>query len=117
MGKRPEHNHDPEQGETAGRPPASDPHSALNTPVSEIEKDAEWQRLGRRESTADITGMGRPQTSDTRGSDGDPVLDEADDHEERNPAQSTPRGVVDAEAEAIHRVEESTGVPLDGDSI
>jgi hypothetical protein len=116
MPDHPQYNHDPERGETHGKPEEQDPHSPLNTPVSEIEKDAEWQRLGRRESTSDVTGMGRPQTSDTRGTDGDPVLAEDDDHEERNPAQSTPRGVVDAEAEAVHRVEEDTGVPLGDDN-
>jgi hypothetical protein len=117
MSDRPRYEHDPERGETHGQPEDVDPHSALNTPVSEIEKDAEWERIGRRESVADVTGMGRPQTSTTRGSDGDPVLSEADDHEERNPAQSTPRGVVDAEADAIHRVEEHTGVPLSDDAL
>ena len=96
--------------------PVKDPHDALNTPVSEIESDAEWQRLGRRESVSDVTGMGRAQTSDTRGSDGDPVLRESDDErEERNPAQSTPFGELDAEADALHRVEEHTGVPLTED--
>jgi hypothetical protein len=96
--------------------PIDDPHHALNTPVSEIESDAEWQRLGRRESVSDVTGMGRAQTSDTRGSDGDPVLRESDDErEERNPGQSTPFGEADAEADALHRVEEHTGVPLTED--
>lgn len=115
MSDRPQYNHDPEQGETHGRPETPDPHSALNTPVSEIEKDAEWESPIRRESTSDVTGMGRPQTSDTRGTDGDPVLPEYEDHEERNPAQSTPRGVTDAEGDALRRVEESTGVPLTDD--
>jgi hypothetical protein len=94
--------------------PDQDPHAPLNTPVSEIEREAEWQNVGRA-STADVTGMGRPQTSDTRGTDGDPVLPEAQDHEERNPAQSTPYGVTDAERDALERVEEHTGVPLTDD--
>jgi hypothetical protein len=107
------YNHNPALGETHGPDGETDPHDALNTPVSEIERDAEWQRLGRRDSVADVTGMGRAQTSTTRGLDGDPELRESDDDREaRNPAQSTPRGVVDAEAEAMRRVEEETGVPL-----
>ena len=56
--------------------------------------------------------MGRPETSDTRGSDGDPVLRDNGDREVHNPAQMTPRGVVDAEEEAMRRAEERTGVPL-----
>jgi hypothetical protein len=90
-----------------------DPHHALNTPVSEEEHAAESERIGRRVSVSDVTGMGRAQTSDTRGQDGDPVLRESDDaREERNPAQSTPFGEVDAEQDALLRVEEETGVPL-----
>jgi hypothetical protein len=112
----PRYNHDPAAGETHAPDPDRDPHDALNTPVSEIEADAEWQRLGRRDSVADVTGMGRPQTSDTRGSDGDPVLRESDDdREERNPGQTTPFGETDAEQDALRRVEEDTGVPLTED--
>jgi hypothetical protein len=111
------YNHDPDLGET--HPPATDidPHDALNTPVSEIESDAEWQRIGRRDSVADVRGMGRAQTSTTRGVEGgDPELRESDDEREaRNPAQSTPRGIVDAEQEAMRRVEDETGVPLTDD--
>jgi hypothetical protein len=80
--------------------------------VSEIEADAELERLGHHEPVADVTGMGRPQTSDTRNTDGDPVLSESDDRETRNAAQSTPRGVADAEEEAMRRAQEHTGVPL-----
>jgi hypothetical protein len=110
------YDHDPARGETHPPDADQDPHDALNTPVSEIESEAEWQRLGRRESVADITGMGRAQTSTTRGQDGDPVLREQDEEREtRNPGQSTPRGVVDAEGEAMRRVEEHTGVPLTDD--
>jgi hypothetical protein len=110
---KPRYNHDPEVGETHAPDPDADPHAALNTPVSEIESDAEWQRLGRRESTSDVTGMGRAQTSDTRGTDGDPVLRESDDDREaRNPGQSTPFGETDAEEDALLRVEDHTGVPL-----
>jgi hypothetical protein len=95
----------------------ADPHASLNTPVSEIEADAELERLGRHEPVVDVTGMGRPQSSDTRDTDGDPVLSEADDERgARNPAQSTPRGVVDAEEEAMRRVQEDTGVPLVDDA-
>jgi hypothetical protein len=113
---RPRYHHDPDGGETHPPDPEKDPHDALNTPVSEVEGDAEWQRIGRRDSVSDVTGMGRAQTSDTRGSDGDPVLRESDDErEERNPGQSTPFGEVDAEADALHRVEEHTGVPLTED--
>jgi hypothetical protein len=109
------YNHDPAAGETRAPDAAADPHAALNTPVSEIEGD-EWQRVGRRESVSDVTGMGRPQTSDTRGSDGDPVLRESDDEREaRNPGQSTPFGELDPEEDALHRVEEHTGVPLSDD--
>jgi hypothetical protein len=112
----PRYNHDPAAGETHPPDPDRDPHDALNTPVSEIESEAEWQRLGRRVSDVDVTGMGRPQTSTSRGQDGDPVLSEQDDEREaRNPGQSTPRGIVDAEEDAMHRVEEHTGVPLTDD--
>jgi hypothetical protein len=105
--------HDPEGGETHGRGDR-DPHDALNTPVSEIEKDAERERIGQRGPEVDVAGMGRAQGADTRGTDGDPVLSRTDDErEERNPAQSTPRGVVDAERDAVRRVEEDTGVPLE----
>jgi hypothetical protein len=110
------YNHDPAAGETHPPDPDADPHAALNTPVSEIEGDAGWQRVGRRESVSDVTGMGRPQTSDTRGSEGDPVLRASDDEREaRNPAQSTPFGERDPEEDALHRVEEHTGVPLSDD--
>jgi hypothetical protein len=109
--ERHQHDHDPPAGERR-----DDPHAALNTPVSEIESEAEWQTLGRRESVADVTGMGRAQTSTTRGLDGDPVLRESDDEREsRNPNQSTPRGVLDGEEDAMRRVEEHTGVPLTDD--
>jgi hypothetical protein len=109
----PRYNHAPDAGETHPPTADADPHASLNTPVSEIEEDAEWQRLGRRDSVADVTGMGRAQTSDTRGSDGDPVLSESDDEREaRNPGQSTPFGELDAEQDALQRVEEHTGVPL-----
>jgi hypothetical protein len=111
----PRYYHDPAAGETHAPDADADPHAALNTPVSEIEGD-EWQRVGRRESVSDVTGMGRPQTSDTRGSDGDPVLRESDDEREaRNPGQSTPFGELDPEEDALHRVEEHTGVPLSDD--
>jgi hypothetical protein len=120
--KRPQYHHDASRGETryppqagsqhSGRPGHDEPHSALNQPVDEIEADDEWQRAGRRDSAADPTGMGRPQTSDTRGSEGDPVMRDNGERELHNPAQMTPRGVVDAEEEAIRRAEERTGVPL-----
>jgi hypothetical protein len=122
--ERPQYHHDARRGETryppqtgaqyAGRPGHDEPHSSLNVPVTEIEADAELERIGRRDSVADITGMGRPETSDTRGSDGDPVLRESDDREAHNPAQMTPRGVADAEEEAMRRAEQRTGVPLTG---
>ena len=120
--ERPQYHHDPQHGETryppqsgsqhSGRPGHDDPHSALNQPVDEIEADAEWQRIGRLQSVSDPTGMGRPETSDTRGTDGDPVMRGNGDREAHNPAQMTPRGVLDAEEEAIRRAEERTGVPL-----
>jgi hypothetical protein len=92
-----------------------DPHADLNTPVSEIEAEAA-ENVGHRGSVVDVAGMGRAQTADGRRGPGDPELSETDDaREARNPAQSTPRGVVDAEAEAMHRVEEDTGVPLTDD--
>lgn len=125
MSDRPQYHHDPDHGETryppesgsqhSGRDGHSEPHSALNTPVSEIEDDDEVQRAGHRDSVADVTGMGRPETSDTRGSDGDPVMRGGDDREARNPAQTTPRGVLDAEKEAMQRAQERTGVPLTDD--
>jgi hypothetical protein len=120
--ERPQYHHDARRGETryppqsgpqhSGRPGHDEPHSALNQPDAEIEGDAELQRVGRRNSVADTTGMGRPQTSDTRGTEGDPVLREGGDREAHNPAQMTPRGVLDAEEEAMRRAEERTGVPL-----
>jgi hypothetical protein len=94
------------------RPGQRDPHSPLNTPVSEIEAQDAVERLGRRDSVRDVTGMGRPQTSDTRGSEGDPVMRDDEDRETHNPAQTTPRGVLDAEQEAMLRAEQRTGVPL-----
>jgi hypothetical protein len=124
--QRPQYHHDPRRGETryppesgpqhSGKPGHSDPHSALNTPVSDIDAQDEIDRAGRRESVADVTGMGRPETGDTRGTDGDPVMRGDDDREARNPAQTTPRGVVDAEQEAMRRAEERTGVPLADDA-
>jgi hypothetical protein len=113
------YNHNPNLGETHPPEADADPHDALNTPVSEIESELEYQRLGRRDSVADVRGMGRPQTSDTRGVEGgDPELRESDDQREaRNPGQSTPRGIVDAEEEAMRRVEEETGVPLTDDEL
>jgi hypothetical protein len=119
---RPQYHHDPQHGETryppqsgpqhSGRPGHDDPHSVLNTPVSEIEAEAEVERLGHRDPISDVTGMGRAQTSDTRGTDGDPVMRGSGDRETHNPAQTTPRGVQDAEEDAMRRVQEHTGVPL-----
>jgi hypothetical protein len=124
-GERQHYHHDARRGQTryppesgsqhSGRPGHGDPHSALNEPVAEIEADAEWQRIGRRDSVADPTGMGRPETSDTRGTQGDPVMRGSGDREAHNPAQMTPRGVVDAEEEAMRRAQERTGVPLTDD--
>jgi hypothetical protein len=124
-GERQHYHHDARRGQTryppesgsqhSGRPGHRDPHSALNEPVAEIEADAEWQRIGRRDSVADTTGMGRPETSDTRGTQGDPVMRGSGDREAHNPAQMTPRGVVDAEEEAMRRAQERTGVPLTDD--
>jgi len=123
--ERPKYHHDARRGETryppqsgsqySGRPGHDDPHSVLNRPVAEIEADAELQRLGRRDSVADTTGMGRPESSDTRGTPGDPVPRTTGDREAQNPAQMTPRGVLDAEEEAMRRAEERTGVPLTED--
>jgi hypothetical protein len=108
----PRYNHDPDAGETHPPDRNADPHAALNTPVSEIEQE-DWERLGRHERVADVTGMGRPQTSDTRGTEGDPVLRESDDEREaRNPGQSTPFGEADPEEDVLQRVEEHTGVHL-----
>jgi hypothetical protein len=107
--------HDPAAGETHGRGDG-DPHERLNTPVSEVEEQAEWDRIGQRGPEVDVAGMGRPQTSDTRGTDGDPELSrDQDERETRNPGQSTPFGETDAEGEAMRRVEEETGVPLTDD--
>jgi hypothetical protein len=123
--ERSQYHHDARRGATRyppqpgaqqpGRPGRDEPHSRLNQSVADVEAEAEFQRLGRRDSVADTTGMGRPQTSDTRGTHGDPVLREDGDRETHNPAQMTPRGVLDAEEEAMRRAEERTGVPLTGD--
>jgi hypothetical protein len=120
--ERPQYHHDARRGETryppdsgsqhSGRPGHSEPHSALNEPVADIEAEAETQSIGRRDSVADPTGMGRPETSDTRGTEGDPVMRGSGDRETHNPAQMTPRGVIDAEEEAMRRAEERTGVSL-----
>jgi hypothetical protein len=94
--ERPQYHHDARRGETRYPPQSGSQHSG-------------------RDSVADPTGMGRPQTSDTRGSDGDPVMRDNGEREAHNPAQMTPRGVTDAEQEAMRRAEERTGVPLTAD--
>jgi hypothetical protein len=120
--ERPQYHHDAHRGETryppesgsqhSGRPGHRDPHSSLNEPVADIEADAESHRGTRRDSVADTTGMGRPQSADTRGTEGDPVMRESGDREVHNPAQMTPRGITDAEEEAMRRAQDRTGVPL-----
>jgi hypothetical protein len=114
MTERPRYHHDAEHGET--RPPRDDrpdPHASLNERVVDVEREGEIDRLAQHGTNADVAGMGRAETSD-RGGEGDPELPRGSrgDREERNPAQSTPHGVVDAEREVLRAVEEHTGVPL-----
>lgn len=121
---RPQYHHDARRGETRYPPESgseyggvrdeADPHSRLNTPVSEVEEAAETDRLGIAGPGVDVAGMGRAQRSDTRGGAGDPEFGNRPDREEHNPAQSTPRGVLDPEAEAVRDVEERLGVDLGG---
>jgi hypothetical protein len=123
--QRPQYDHDARRGETryppqdgfqhSGRPGHDDPHSALNQPVADVDREAELERIGRRDSVADVMGMGRLQSSDTRGTHGDPEMRESGDREAHNSAQMTPRGVLDAEKEAMRRPQERTGVPLTDD--
>ena len=66
--ERPQYHHDAEHGETryppasgsqhSGRPGHSDPHSALNEPVADIEAAAELQRVGLGDNVpeAETTG-------------------------------------------------------------
>jgi hypothetical protein len=120
--ERPQYHHDAHRGETryppesgsqhSGRPGHAEPHSALNEPVDEAGAERAAEAVGRRDSVADVTGMGRPETADTRGEEGDPVERGNPDAEARNPAQNTPRGRLDAEREAMERAEERTGVRL-----
>jgi hypothetical protein len=104
----------PDAGEEyGGRHDERDPHSRLNTPVEEVENDVEAQ-VGRQGGPAvDVQGMGGGSKG---GGDGDdPELPEGSrgDREARGAGQATPRGMTDAEAEAVRRAEEATGVPLD----
>jgi hypothetical protein len=124
MTEQPKYEHDaqrgatrypPDQGEEyGGRKVERDPHDRLNTPVEDIEEAAERDAGIRGGPVTDVTGMGGRE----RGGEGDdPVLPDGSrgDREERAPRQSTPRGEPDAEAEAVRRAEEATGVPLEDD--
>jgi hypothetical protein len=119
MTDRPRYEHDATKGETryppeegeqyGGRRGERDPHGRLNTPVSEIEQQAEQEGAAQGGPVNDVRGMGSAQDGQ-----GNPELPEGSrgDREERNPGQTTPRGVEDAEAEAMRRAQEATGVPL-----
>jgi hypothetical protein len=123
--ERPQYDHDARRGETgyppqdgfqhSARPGHGGPHSALNRPVADVDEEAEFERIGRRDSVADVTGMGRPQSSGMRGAHGDPEMRASGDREAHNCAQMTPRGVLDAEEEAMRRAQERSGVPLTDD--
>jgi len=102
-------------GDRGGRPGEHDPHGRLNRPVDDIEREAEHDAGVRLHPTNDVAGMGRGGGS----SEGpDPMLPEGSraDREERSPGQSTPFGEPDAEADAVRRAEEATGVPLEEES-
>jgi hypothetical protein len=120
---RPQYHHDATKGETryppesgyqhAGDPGERDVHSRLNTPLSELEANEDVDRLGTSGPTADVQGMGSSQRGDTNyGGAGDPVFGTRPDRETINAAQNTPRGVLDAETEAVRAAEEATGVRL-----
>jgi hypothetical protein len=120
---RPQYHHDATKGETryppesgyqhAGDPGERDVHSRLNTPLSELEASEDVDYAGTSGPTADVTGMGSSQRGDTNyAGGGDPVFGGRPDRETVNPAQNTPRGVVDAETEAVRAAEEATGVRL-----
>jgi hypothetical protein len=124
--ERRQYDHRPDAGETryppesgeqhSGVPGQRDPHEPLNTPLSELDEEADVDRIGHGGGHADVTGMGRQQRGDKDQSGGDPTFGTRPDREERNPGQNTPFGETDAEAEAVHRAEEATGVPLEPDS-
>jgi hypothetical protein len=118
MQDRPRYEHDASKGETryppetgkeyGGRAGERDPHSRLNTPLEALDRQAAAEGVGRGGPVNDVRGMGP-------GGDGDdPELPEGSrgDREERNPGQTTPRGVQDAETEAMRRAQEATGVPI-----
>ena len=77
--ERPQYHHDAEHGETryppesgsqhSGRSGHSDPHSALNEPVANIEADAELQRVG--------LGDNVPEAATTSGAETDEGEDDA----------------------------------------
>jgi hypothetical protein len=114
--------HDARRGETrfppqegsqyGGRRGERDPHERLNTPVSEAEAEVDPGHGGG----VDVRGMGRPQKHGSPDA-GDPELPESSrgDRETRNEAQTTRRGIPDAEREAMRDAEEKTGVPLTGE--
>src|SRR4051812_17663108 len=119
---RPQYHHDPDKGETRYPPQSGyqhtgvkderDAHSPLNTPVSEIEANADIDRIGAGATNSDIEGMGRAQQANPGQGDGDPHVGGREPGETKNPAQTTPFGELDAEGEAVRRAEEATGVPL-----
>jgi hypothetical protein len=126
MSNRPRYEHDAGKGETryppqegeqyGGRPGERDPHSRLNTPLSDLERQAQEEGAPRGGPVVDVQGMGGGAKGGGEGSD--PELPEGSrgDREARNAAQTTPRGVEDAEAEAMRRAQEATGVPLVDDA-
>lgn len=69
--ERPQYHHDPDHGETRyppetgaqhpGRAGHSEPHSALNTPVSAIDSRDEIDRAGLRESGSEANRQPAPE--------------------------------------------------------
>jgi hypothetical protein len=123
---RPQYDHRPDAGETRYPPESGeqhsgvrdqrDPHEPLNTPLTELDEEADIDRIGHGGGHVDVAGMGSPQRGDNDRAGGDPSFGTRPDREERNPGQTTPFGETDAEADAVRRAEESTGVPLEPES-
>src|SRR5689334_2782915 len=92
--KRPQYDHRPDAGETRyppetgkehpGEPGERDPHEPLNTPLGELEDEAELARIGASSTKPDVQGMGRAQTADNDQQGGDPTLGTRPDRETRN---------------------------------
>jgi hypothetical protein len=116
---RPQYDHDAGKGETRyppqegeqyrGRPGERDPHSRLNTPLSELDRQAEEERVGDgRLIAASMEGA-------AAGSDDDSPEGGRADKEEREPVEST-REVEDGEAEeALRRAQDEAGGTIERD--